>query len=164
MALCVGFELYLRCWEMMDLSITEENALRARIKELQDYRRHGITSIGDAEKFVRDGATRVRFTPYCCINVLSYMYMTDLCHSSSIIDRMACTQIIFDPVAQQRAMNRHNPSTGPFLYPMWVNTTNTTVRKKTSPGCLIRVVPVSKITGAMHNVDRSSHSGSAQPC
>jgi len=41
----------------------QENALRARIKELQDYRRNGIASIGDAEKFVRDSATRLFTRP-----------------------------------------------------------------------------------------------------
>lgn len=50
--------LYLKITHF-ELYLPEENSLRARIKELQDYRQNGITSIGDAEKFVRDSATRV---------------------------------------------------------------------------------------------------------
>lgn len=60
------------------LTHTEENALRARIKELQLYRENGITSLADAEKWVANSATRVRrrfpfspFRPKTCLILIT---------------------------------------------------------------------------------------------
>ncbi|KAF8312851.1 hypothetical protein DL93DRAFT_2125980 [Clavulina sp. PMI_390] len=39
--------------------IMQENALRFRIRELQDYRRNGITSLADAEKWTKESPNRV---------------------------------------------------------------------------------------------------------
>jgi hypothetical protein len=160
--------------ESQALSSTEENALRARIKELQDYRRNGITSNGDAEKFVRDGATRVSPAP-----LLSYGYSElYVWPFSSVVSytlgRMVHTQIIFDPVEadlhshrQLWAMIRYNRSMGPFLYLMGVTTTNITAQKKASPGFRTLVVLVSvtsKLMSAILDSEGVSHSRPAQPC
>ncbi|KAF8342031.1 uncharacterized protein EI90DRAFT_3150191 [Cantharellus anzutake] len=38
--------------------VMQENALKARILELQEYRNHGITTLADAEKYTKEKATR----------------------------------------------------------------------------------------------------------